>query len=261
LFPSSRTTLYLLISPESNRNTPVDKVILRGSSPQGPVELEIPVQQLDMPGKKLHQLAAKKAIQELEEGRGWLLNAKNEDDTPLTDRYPSCFGEMVQREAVRLGVQYQIVGKYCSSVAVADNAKNSKEVEVCPPAYGMSFIEPPSEECGDGDKDMGLGLLEAPTPRSAGPTTRRHASNRHEASGREEERFDAVGCKPAIVYKDEDLGSGNSRKNVRGLKRSQLKQLAAVTHVTAHFCSIPTSQTPSQGPLTGSLPSTSAKPT
>ena len=286
LFPFSRTTFYLLMSPESNRNTPVDKVILRGNSPQGPLELEIPVQQLDMPGKKLHQLAAKKAIQELEEGRGWLLNAKNGDDTPLKDRYPSCFGEMVQREAVRLGVQYQIVGKYCSSVAVADNAKNSKEVEVCPPAYKMSFTEPPSEACGDSDEDMGFGLFEAPTTRSAGPTTRRHASNQHQASGREEERFDALGCKPAIVYKDEDLGSGNSRKNVRGLRKNQSRELAAVNLVSANLhgqtrgCDqpadgrgdigfagrggsgpIPTSQTRSHGPLTGSLPSTSAKPT
>ncbi|KAL2040928.1 hypothetical protein N7G274_006386 [Stereocaulon virgatum] len=220
LFPFSKTTIYLLMSSGSNQNTPADKVILRGNSLQGPLELEIPVQQLDLPGKKLHQLAAKKAIQELEGKRGWLLNVKKEDDTPLKDRYPSCYGEMVQREAVRLGVQYQITGKYCSSVAVADNAKNSKEVEVCPPAYRRSFIDPPSEGYEDSDEDMDFGLLGAPTTRSAGPTTRRHAFNQHQASGR-----------------------GNIGIAGRGSSGS-----------------IPISSARSQDPLTSSLPPTSAKP-
>ena len=166
LFPFLRTTVYLLMSPESAHKSP-KSVVLRDKSLQGPLELEIPVQKLSEPGNKLHQLAAKKAIQELEEGRGWLLGAKDEKNTPLEDRYPSCFDEMVQREAVCLGVRYQVGGKFCSFVAVADNDKNNKEFEDSRSDYRMSRAEE-AEEC-ESDEDMGFGLLEAPTRPYAKP--------------------------------------------------------------------------------------------
>ena len=159
LFPFSRTTVYLLMSPESAHKSP-KSVVLRGKSPQRPLELEIPVQKLSEPGKKLHQLAAKKAIQELEEGRGWLFGAKDENNTPLEDRYPSCFDKMVQREAVRFGVRYQVGGNFCSFVAVADNDKNNKEFEDSQSDYRISRAEE-AEDC-ESDEDMGFGLLEAP---------------------------------------------------------------------------------------------------
>ena len=37
--------------------------------------------------KELYQLPANKAIQELEEGRGWLLGVEDEKDTALETRY------------------------------------------------------------------------------------------------------------------------------------------------------------------------------
>ena len=41
----------------------------------------------------------------------------------VKDRYPSLFEDLVQREAVRLGEQFQVAGKWCSFVAVAANDK------------------------------------------------------------------------------------------------------------------------------------------
>ncbi len=120
LFPFTRTTIYILMSPETAQKSP-KSIILRGTSPQGPLELEVNIQRLPLAGKKIHQLAAKKAMKELEQGRGWLSGARTEDGTLLKDQYQSSFNEMVQREGVRLGMQFQISGKFCSLVAVSEN--------------------------------------------------------------------------------------------------------------------------------------------
>jgi hypothetical protein len=117
LFAFNRTTVYLLLGPSAPQQTP-RSVVLRGSSVYGPLELEIPVQVLDTPGETVHQLAAKKAIVELEQGRGWLRSAKVESGEPVKEFFESHFDDMVEREAVRLGVQFKVGGKWCSFVAV-----------------------------------------------------------------------------------------------------------------------------------------------
>ena len=117
LFAFSRTSVYLLLSPETAQRTPT-AVVLRGSAPEGPLELEIPIEVIEQDGQTIHQLAAKKAVQELEEGRGWLTMAKDEASGKLLkQKYPGRFSDMVEREAVRLGVQFQVGGKWCSFVA------------------------------------------------------------------------------------------------------------------------------------------------
>ncbi|KAE8446003.1 hypothetical protein EG329_012642 [Mollisiaceae sp. DMI_Dod_QoI] len=120
LFSFSRTTVYLLMSPETIQRNPT-AVVLRGTSEHGPLALEIPIETLSSPAETIHQLAAKKAVQDLEEGRGWIYDAKDQNGILVKDKYPSCFDDLVQREAVRLGEKFQIAGKWCSFVAVAAN--------------------------------------------------------------------------------------------------------------------------------------------
>lgn len=114
LFPFSRTTVYLLMSPETTQKTPTS-VVLRATSAYGPLELEIPIDVLEQPGETIHQLAAKKAIADLQEGhphesRGWLVDVKDSNNVLIKETYPGRFSEMVEREAVRLGVQFQVGG-------------------------------------------------------------------------------------------------------------------------------------------------------
>ncbi|CAN9154611.1 unnamed protein product [Alternaria alternata] len=78
LFPFNRTCVYLIMSPESSHLQP-KSVVLRGTSPQGPLELEIPVEVRKDADQMIHQLAARKATQELEEGHGWLSEATVDD--------------------------------------------------------------------------------------------------------------------------------------------------------------------------------------
>ncbi|MCJ1404703.1 hypothetical protein MMC11_007929 [Xylographa trunciseda] len=126
LFPFNRTSVYLLMSPDTMQKNPIS-VILRGTSTHGPLELEIPVEVLSVPGETIHQLAAKKVMQELEEGRGWIFDAKDDKGVLLSKNLPSKFSDMVEREAVRLGVQFQIAGKSCSFVAVGENDTTGDE--------------------------------------------------------------------------------------------------------------------------------------
>ncbi|KAL8940086.1 MAG: hypothetical protein Q9216_002995 [Gyalolechia sp. 2 TL-2023] len=146
LFPFSRTSVYLLFSEDATLKTP-KSVTLRAKSEHGPLELEVPVEVLDAPGKTIHQLAARKAILELEEGRGWIYEARDSKDTEtlVKHRYPSRFDEMVQREAVRIGVRYQVGGKWCSFVAIDDEEKD-KDVNSTTAKY-LSVSD-------DGDADM-----------------------------------------------------------------------------------------------------------
>lgn len=123
LYPFSRTTVYILMSPSASQAIPTS-VILRGNSPDDPFELEIPVEVLQQPSETIHQLAARKAVSELEEGRGWLVYSKDDNGTLIKEKYGAQFTSMVQHEAVRLGVEYQIAGKYTSFVAV-ESAKDS----------------------------------------------------------------------------------------------------------------------------------------
>ncbi|KAL8733083.1 MAG: hypothetical protein Q9181_003704 [Wetmoreana brouardii] len=164
LFPFSRTCVYLLFSGESAKRTP-KSVTLRAKSQHGPLELEIPVETVITPGKTVHQLAARKAIQELEEGRGWIYEAKDDAGQLVKDRYPSRFDEIVQREAVRIGVQFQVGGKFCSFVAVKDNDKvtdsSASTDDTGVPTPASRFSE--SGECEaaeESDEDIGFGLFD-----------------------------------------------------------------------------------------------------
>ncbi len=112
LYSFTRTNVYLLLSPETSQKTP-KSVILRGHSAHGPLELEIPVSVLAEKGETIHQLAARKSVKELETGRGWLHHARDPTDGKLLkERFEGRFSDMVEREAVRLGVKFQVGSKW-----------------------------------------------------------------------------------------------------------------------------------------------------
>ena len=123
LYPFSRTSVYVLISPEVAQGT-IQSILLKGSSAERPFELKIPVEVLSKSGETIHQLAAKKAVVELEEGRGWLVHAKDEKGVLIKESHSASFQSMVECEAVRLGIQYQIAGKFTSFVATETDPEN-----------------------------------------------------------------------------------------------------------------------------------------
>ncbi|KAL8639851.1 MAG: hypothetical protein Q9228_003159 [Teloschistes exilis] len=166
LFPFSRTSVYLLFSNGSAKRKP-KSVTLRARSEHGPLELEIPVETLSAPGRTIHQLAARKATQELEEGRGWIYEAKDDGGKLLRDRCPGRIDEIVQREAVRVGVQFQVAGKFSSFVAVKDNDSSiHKELHsddstmILTPESGASEDMIDYSEDEGSHEDCGFGLVD-----------------------------------------------------------------------------------------------------
>jgi hypothetical protein len=166
LFPFSRTTVYVLLDPDGPKGTPTS-VVLRGTSAQGPLELEIAVCALEAAGESVHQLAAKRAVADLEEGRGWLAEARLPSGERLADKYPSHMKELVRAECVRLGVKFQVGGKHCSFVATETKAADE------PMKEDFSFVE---------EKLEGLALEERKTHTCWVSGQRRHSGRARESS-------------------------------------------------------------------------------
>jgi hypothetical protein len=113
LFPFSRTTAYIFFSPSPSSPLPTS-VFLRGTTPSGhPLELEIPVTKIpeNESDATIHQLAARKLLQDLEEGTSFLHGGEGEG-------YGGRREEYVKREGVRLGVGYGLASRWTSFVAV-----------------------------------------------------------------------------------------------------------------------------------------------
>lgn len=92
-----------------------EHVVLRGEAPDGtPVELRVPVHPVDFPATKtplIHTLAARKLIQELEDGYVQCLGLKADTGTEGTKA-------IARGAAVFYSTQYQLASKYASFIAV-----------------------------------------------------------------------------------------------------------------------------------------------
>ncbi|RDL38783.1 uncharacterized protein BP5553_03123 [Venustampulla echinocandica] len=173
LFPFSRTTVYLLLSPETYQRNPT-AIVLRATSAHGPLALEIPIELLPSPQDTIHKLAAKKAVQDLEEGRGWIYDAKDQKGILIKDRYPSRLDELVTKEGVRLGEKFQIPSKWCSFVAVAASGKEISKREAGDKYNDDGYASCIEEEAeSDGDLfDLPSEFSRAPHATLSEPSTR-----------------------------------------------------------------------------------------
>ena len=178
LYPSTRTTIYVMISPDAPQKQPT-AVTLKGTSSQGSISIEIPVEKILEPGKTIHQLAARKAVGELEEGRGWLSHAKDSSGKLLKERCgpQSSFSQfggkpkepnfeaIVEREAVRLGVEYQVGSRFCSFVAV----EGEKEIEQSERDQNSSLQAPQRRRIRESGYRAGPSLFGARSAAPSGP--------------------------------------------------------------------------------------------
>ena len=157
LFPFNRTTVYLLLGPDSAQKK-VTSVTLRATSAQGPLELNIPVHYSDLGDvPTIHQLAARKAVQDLEEGRGWIQAAKSTDGAFVKTKHESRFDEIVERECVRLGEKFQVAGKWTSFVALQEKSGEKMDIDE-KEGEGDDSEETLSEVRGPAKKKRGLAM-------------------------------------------------------------------------------------------------------
>jgi len=125
LFPYSRYTVYIILSGDV---PPPSSLWLRGTTSSGDeLALEIPVQGVLETGEAIHKLAARKILQELEEGTGYIHSGKYGVHKKLN---PGTFDEWVQREGVRVGVKYGLASKWTSFVAIQTREAVPKETDM-----------------------------------------------------------------------------------------------------------------------------------
>ncbi|PWW77351.1 VIT-domain-containing protein [Tuber magnatum] len=127
LFPYSRATVYFLIS---NGDRP-EKVFLKGSAHDTnsnticPLQIEIPVQAITSAGASLglYQLAGRKLLQDLEEGRLSYLEGIYDKKTE-----PTKLAELIAKEGTRVGLEFGLASKWTSFVAVAEDGSTREEL-------------------------------------------------------------------------------------------------------------------------------------
>jgi len=145
LFPFSRSTAYALVSSDAH---PPSHVFLRGTTPDGKeLEVEIAVQRVSVQGETIHQLAARKILQELKDGTSYVHGAVDKE------RQPALLAKWVQKEGVRVGLKYGVASHWTSFVAVERKVvKEEKmvveememEVDVEVEEAGSRHVSPPS---------------------------------------------------------------------------------------------------------------------
>jgi hypothetical protein len=124
LFPFSRTTAYVILA---GKTPPPSSVWLRGTTPSGDeLELEIPIQVLPDSDQTIHQLAARKMLQELKEGTGYIHSGNYSVNKEMN---PGTFDDWADREGIRLGVKYSLASKWTSFVAVQKQKKAKEAVK------------------------------------------------------------------------------------------------------------------------------------
>ncbi|KKA31063.1 hypothetical protein TD95_002563 [Thielaviopsis punctulata] len=129
LFSFNRTTAYLLFSGATASRIP-ESVTVRMQTTGGSFSQSIPVTVLEHADDTVHQLAARKATKDLEDGRGWVAHARDSSGALIHDTFSSCFDSITKRECLRLALKYQIAGRYTSFVAVASDGKEVEQEEV-----------------------------------------------------------------------------------------------------------------------------------
>jgi len=121
LFPFSRSTAYAILSSDAR---PPSHVWLRGTTPEGDeLELQIPVQTVPVQGETVHQLAARKILQELKDGTSYVHGAVDKE------RQPALLAGWVKKEGVRVGLTYGVASHWTSFVAVERKEEEVVEAE------------------------------------------------------------------------------------------------------------------------------------
>ncbi|CAG8238378.1 unnamed protein product [Penicillium nalgiovense] len=125
LYPFIRTNVFLLMDPNSSEKIP-KSLKFSATCNDGPLQLRIPICDIGT-GETIHQLASRKAVVELEEGHGWLSHAKDENGNKFKRFHSETKKRLAELECQKLGIKFQVTGKYCSFVALEECSSSSSE--------------------------------------------------------------------------------------------------------------------------------------
>ncbi|CAG8589441.1 353_t:CDS:2 [Dentiscutata erythropus] len=134
IYPGTRFIVYCILE---NGIEPCKEITLSGISTEGPIKLSVSLDPVALQGSKIHTLAARKLIQDLEEGSSFIhKHPKNSGKT-----IPN---SLIREQVTNLGVTYSLASKYTSFLAI-DERDNKLVAEVkSPPARRIVPVYAPS---------------------------------------------------------------------------------------------------------------------
>ncbi|KAF0432281.1 von willebrand domain-containing protein [Gigaspora margarita] len=108
IYPGTRFIVYCILKKGVE---PCKEIILSAISKDGPMKLSIPLDPVALQGSKIHTLAARKLIQDLEEGTSFIHKHPRNKGKNLSD-------SLICEQIVKLGVTYNLASKYTSFIAI-----------------------------------------------------------------------------------------------------------------------------------------------
>ncbi|RIB10469.1 hypothetical protein C2G38_186707 [Gigaspora rosea] len=104
IYPGARFIIYCILEKGVD---PCKEIILSAISQDGPIKLSIPLDPVALQGTKIHTLAARKLIQDLEEGNSFIHKHPRNKGKNISD-------SLIREQVVKLGVTYSLASKYTS---------------------------------------------------------------------------------------------------------------------------------------------------
>ncbi|KAF0432274.1 von willebrand domain-containing protein [Gigaspora margarita] len=108
IYPGARFIVYCILEKGVE---PCKEIILSAISQDGPMKLSIPLDSVALQGTKIHTLAARKLIQDLEEGTSFIHKHPRNKGNNISN-------SLIREQIVKLGVIYNLASKYTSFIAI-----------------------------------------------------------------------------------------------------------------------------------------------
>ncbi|RIB10468.1 von Willebrand factor type A domain-containing protein [Gigaspora rosea] len=108
IYPGARFIVYCILKKGVE---PCKEIILSAISQDGPMKLSIQLDPVALQGSKIHTLAARKLIQDLEEGTSFIHKHPRNKGKNMSD-------SLIREQIVKLGVTYNLASKHTSFIAI-----------------------------------------------------------------------------------------------------------------------------------------------
>ncbi|KAF0432278.1 von willebrand domain-containing protein [Gigaspora margarita] len=108
IYPGARFIVYCILEKGVE---PCKEIILSAISQDGPMKLSIPLDSVVLQGTKIHTLAARKLIQDLEEGTSFIHKHPRNKGKNISN-------SLICEQIVKSGVTYNLASKYTSFIAI-----------------------------------------------------------------------------------------------------------------------------------------------
>ncbi|GBB97529.1 hypothetical protein RclHR1_00300008 [Rhizophagus clarus] len=118
IYPGVRFIVYCIFEKDIE---PCKVITLKATSQDGPMKLDIPLDPVTLQGSILHRLAARKLIQDLNDGKSFLhKNPKN-----ASKNIPE---SLVKERIIKLGKTFNLASKYTSFIGIDERTSEPEEV-------------------------------------------------------------------------------------------------------------------------------------